>query len=210
MRTLISVPQEPRWPVVLSFIAVGALFLALPAAMSPGPDWLLLAVVSVLLVPALIAHRLRKPELNQRIGYVLSAVITFALAWALAALLGGLPTHRESATELLRAGVTIWMGNILVFASWYWRLDAGGPHQRAMRSHHHDGAFLFPQMTREHVRPWHPRFVDYLFLAFNTSTAFSPTDVLPLSRWAKVLMMVQSLIALTSIGILVARAVNVL
>jgi hypothetical protein len=202
--------QDPRWPAVASFLATGALFFALPAPLTPGPNWLLLVIVVLLLAASAIAHRLGKRNVIEHIGYALSSVITFALAWAVAALISGLPGRREPATALFRAGATLWIANILVFASWYWRLDAGGPHERAARGHHRDGAFLFPQMTRQQTVPWRPGFVDYLFLAFNTSTAFSPTDVAPLSRWAKVLMMIQSLISLSTIGILVARAVNML
>ena len=109
------------------------------------------------------------------------------------------------------------MSNILVFASWYWRLDGGGPNVRDKREAHVDGAFLFPQMMMDPdlkkqmgEDSWSPGFVDYLFLAFNTSTAFSPTDVPVLTRWAKVLMMVQSLISLTTLALLAARAVNIL
>jgi hypothetical protein len=110
---------------------------------------------------------------------------------------------------------------MLVFACWYWRLDAGGPHQRALRRSHtdgaFDGAFLFPQMVLDSdlrremgEDQWSPGFVDYLFLAFNTNTAFSPTDVPVLSRWAKTLMMVQASISLATIALLAARAVNIL
>jgi uncharacterized membrane protein len=96
-----------------------------------------------------------------------------------------------------------------VFASWYWRLDAGGPHQREVTGMHVEGAFLFPQMTLDDP-DWIPGFVDYLFLAFNTSTAFSPTDVPVLSRWAKGMMMIQSIISFTTVALLAARAVNIL
>ena len=103
---------------------------------------------------------------------------------------------------------------MLVFAIWYWRLDAGGPHAREKRGGHTAGAFFFPQMMDgvpiEHPENWMPRFVDYLFLAFNTSTAFSPTDTAILSRWAKALCMLQSLIALSIIAILASRAVGML
>ena len=109
------------------------------------------------------------------------------------------------------------MSNILVFALWYWRLDAGGPHGRDAQLGHVAGAFLFPQLTmlpdaktgagQEH---WSPNFFDYLFLAFNTSTAFSPTDTPVLARWGKVLMMLQSIISLAVLAILAARAVNIL
>jgi hypothetical protein len=111
----------------------------------------------------------------------------------------------------------LWLTNILVFALWYWRLDAGGPHGRESEPGHSDGAFLFPQMTILHdakaagnFDAWSPNFVDYLFLAFNTSTAFSPTDTPALARWAKLLMMLQSLISLTVLALLAARAVNIL
>jgi uncharacterized membrane protein len=104
-----------------------------------------------------------------------------------------------------------------VFASWYWRLDAGGPRERERRGVHTDGAFLFPQMTLDQQAKremgedrWSPGFVDYLFLAFNISTAFSPTDSPVLSRWAKSLMMVQALISLTTVALLAARAVSIL
>jgi len=109
------------------------------------------------------------------------------------------------------------VSNILIFASWYWRLDGGGPQQRALTRGHVDGAFLFPQMTMHPEariaageQEWQPNFVDYLFLAFNTSTAFSPTDVPVLSRWAKLLMMIQAMISLLVIALLAGRAVNIL
>jgi hypothetical protein len=106
---------------------------------------------------------------------------------------------------------------VLVFALWYWRLDAGGPHGRDARFGHPDGAFLFPQMTlapedklAAGQQAWSPNFVDYLFIAFNTSTAFSPTDVPVLARWGKVLMMLQSIISLTVLVLIASRAVNIL
>jgi len=117
----------------------------------------------------------------------------------------------------LFSAASLWLTNILVFALWYWRLDAGGPHKRDERPGHTEGAFLFPQMTMSKdalrqtgQRLWSPNFIDYLFLAFNTSTAFSPTDVPVLARWAKVLMMMQSLLSLLIIALLAARAVNIL
>ena len=142
---------------------------------------------------------------------------TRALIISLALLIRALPLHLEKPQELLRSAAALWLANILVFASWYWRLDAGGPHKRAQRAGHTSGAFLFPQMTMDPdtrvaagFREWSPNFVDYLFLAFNTSTAFSPTDVPVLTRWAKVLMMLQSIISLLVIALLAARAVNIL
>ena len=128
-----------------------------------------------------------------------------------------LPSHKQSPGDLLKSAAALWITNILVFASWYWRLDGGGPAARDAREVHKDGAFLFPQMTlpqniKEQMgeQCWSPNFVDYLFLAFNTSTAFSPTDSPVLSRWAKLLMMVQALISFATVALLAARAVNIL
>jgi hypothetical protein len=136
---------------------------------------------------------------------------------SLGLLVSRLPAKKESPKELLVAAGALWISNLLVFACWYWRLDAGGPHERALQGSHTDGAFLFPQMMLEpELRremgedKWKPGFIDYLFLAFNTSTAFSPTDVPVLSRWAKALMMIQSAISLATIALLAARAVNIL
>jgi hypothetical protein len=184
--------------------------MGLPDALTPGPNWLLLVIIAALGAGSVFTHRGGMHRVNSVVGYALSAVVTLALAFSLGALIAGLPSHRESATALLLSAGSLWLSNILVFASWYWRLDAGGPHQRDLRGKHVEGAFLFPQMTVRTEKHWAPGFVDYLSLAFNTSTAFSPADVAPLTRWAKMLMMVQSMISLGAIVILGARAVNIL
>jgi hypothetical protein len=210
-----NLEPEPRWPAIIAVLATGSLSLFMPERLTFGPNWLLLAVVAILIIPTIVTRRVGRTNLNYWFGLSLSAVITCALVWSLATLIAGLPAKKENPEELLRAAVAIWISNILVFACWYWRLDAGGPHQRDLRQFHTDGAFLFPQMTlpanSKIVKPrWRPGFVDYLFLAFNTSTAFSPTDVPVLSRWAKLLMMVQSSISLGTLAILAARAINIL
>jgi hypothetical protein len=200
---------ETRWPAIAAIIAVVGLRFALPPALRVGPDWLLAPVVGVLLVPGIIFHRLGKQQANQISGYVLLAAVTADMIASLELLITRLPAHQETPRELLRAAIGLWTSNILVFASWYWRLDGGGPNARDRRKSHEWGAFLFPQMQMR-VQQWKPGFVDYLFLAFNTSTAFSPTDVPVLSQWAKVTMMVQSCISLGCVVILGARAVNIL
>ncbi|HZI47912.1 MAG TPA: hypothetical protein VFD75_08930 [Pyrinomonadaceae bacterium] len=153
----------------------------------------------------------------QVFGYIVNSVVTLAMIVSLALLLAQVEEHTVTPPQLLRSAAALWVSNFLIFASWYWRLDGGGPHQRARTPGHTDGAFLFPQMTMppdakiaagEH--DWEPNFVDYLFLAFNTSTAFSPTDVPILSRWAKLLMMIQAMISLLVIALLAGRAVNIL
>ena len=182
-----------------------------------GPRWLILAIVLTLLVPTIISHREGHHVLNEVLGYGLNGVVTLAMIISLVRLLVAVTDHTIVPSELLRSAAALWLSNILVFASWYWHLDGGGPHTRALHPGHTDGAFLFPQMTMDPAakraageHDWEPNFVDYLFLAFNTSTAFSPTDVPVLSRWAKILMMLQSLISLLVIALLAGRAVNIL
>src|ERR1039458_9885375 len=208
---------EPRWPAMLALLAIGGLRFALPEALSWGPDWLLLGILAILAIPTVLTHRRGLNTLNRILGIVTTAIVTLDMIFSLGLLIAALAKHKESPIALLQSAAALWIANILVFASWYWRLDGGGPHQRELRGVHSDGAFLFPQMTLtpETRRAmgednWSPGFVDYLFLAFNTSTAFSPTDVPVLSRWAKVLMMIQSLISLATVALLAARAVNIL
>ncbi len=176
-----------------------------------------MAVVVGLMIPTAWARSRGRTELNRILGIVVTSIVTADTVWSLGLLISALPKHSQTPQALLSSAAALWVANILVFASWYWRLDGGGPTARELRGVHTDGAFLFPQMTltSEARRAmgeqcWSPGFVDYLFLAFNTSTAFSPTDVPVLSRWAKVLMMIQSLISLVTVVLLAARAVNIL
>lgn len=208
---------EPRWPAMMALLAIGGLRFALPEPLSLGPKWLLLILVAVLIVPTVLARYRGNHKLNQALGFLVNAVVTADLIWSLGRLIFALPSRREAPRDLLVSAVVVWTTNVLVFASWYWRLDAGGPRARELQGAHTDGAFLFPQMTlpkETRVQmgedTWNPGFMDYLFLAFNTSTAFSPTDVPVLSRWAKGLMMVQASISFTTVALLAARAVNIL
>ena len=208
---------EPRWPAFIAVLAVGGLSAALPDSLTVGPRWLFPGVVLGLLIPTIILHHAGRHRLNAISGFAVSIVLTIGLIVSLALLIAALPAHKEEPSALLLSAALLWVTNILVFALWYWRLDAGGPHQRDKRPGHTDGAFLFPQMTMSEEalaqagqQDWSPNFVDYLFLAFNTSTAFSPTDAPVMARWAKVLMMLQSLISLAIIALLAARAVNIL
>jgi hypothetical protein len=211
-----ALEMEPRWPVGVALLTVSGLYAALPARLAVIPHWYLLIIVLVLLVPTRLAHYRGHHDLNQRLGYAVNGVVTAALVGSLALLIRALPTKDETPEQLLCSAASLWVTNILVFALWYWRLDAGGPNRRDQRVGHPTGAFLFPQMvgldTQETagLQAWSPNFVDYLFLAFNTSTALSPTDVPVLSRWAKLLMMVQAMISLTVIIVLAARAINLL
>ncbi len=193
-------------------LAVGVLELVLPREFSPGPDWLVLLIVVLLTIPAVLARYQGRHSINQIVGYTLNTIVTLSLLWSLTVLVRSLPRHTLAPRQLLLVAGVLWVSNVLVFASWYWRLDAGGPHARDLRDAHTEGAFLFPQMTMrgQAAKDWSPVFIDYLFLAFNTSTAFSPTDAPILSRWAKALMMVQASISLVTIALLAARAINIL
>lgn len=205
---------EARWPVLVAFLAVTAILLALPHSLVLGPKWLLPALIALLLVPTTLAHYAGRHDVDRFLGYVISGIVTLALAGSLALLILRLPEKSDSPAKLLRSATLLWFTNILVFAIWYWRLDAGGPHHREARGKHTSGAFFFPQMMDgapiENPAGWSPRFVDYLFLAFNTSTAFSPTDTAVLSRWAKLLCMLQAIISLSIVAVLASRAVGML
>ncbi len=205
---------EPRWPVLIALISVVALNFGLPEILSIGPRWLLAVVCAVLATAVIILHKSGSEQKAYVVGLLLTGAVTIALMVSLVLLVISLPSHKQESVQLLRSAGSLWISNVLVFASWYWRLDAGGPHKREKVTFHRNGAFLFPQMALHEASParpdsWHPRFVDYLFLSFNTSTALSPTDTQVLSRWAKALMMIQSAISLAIIVLLAARAVNI-
>lgn len=204
--------REPRWPAFVAMLAAASLYLALPEPLSLGPSWSLLAIIVVLLIPIIGTYRLGHYNVTRALTFIANGMITVALIASLIFLIHGLPEHRESPKMLLRAAGALWITNILVFALWYWKLDAGGPLKRDLTRGRLDSSFLFPQMLMQigPNPPWSPHFMDYLFLAFNTSTAFSPTDTAPLTRWAKVGMMLQAIISLGIVALLAARAVNIL
>jgi uncharacterized membrane protein len=203
--------REPRWPAFVAMLAAGCLYWALPEQLSVGPSWLLLAVVFVLLIPTTVSHHRQRHDVARILVLMANMVITLAMMASLIFLITGLPKHTEAPKTLLRSATALWFTNVLVFALWYWKLDAGGPTNRDRTRGRLNSSFLFPQMTKHDGHSaWSPEFVDYLFLAFNTSTAFSPTDTAVLSRWAKMGMMLQALISLSILALLAARAVNIL
>jgi hypothetical protein len=213
--------REPRWHAFVATAAAAGLSYSLPPDLMIVPRFALPAVLAVLFVPIVLSHRAGRHLANHVFGIAATAVLTLAVIASIVLLMVTLVSGAEAARtptvarELLQAAASLWLSNILVFALWYWRLDAGGPNARAVRERHTTGAFLFPQMQIAMAEdgaalPWSPQFIDYLFLAFNTSTAFSPTDTPVLTRWGKGLMMIQSMISLTVLVLLAARAVNIL
>jgi hypothetical protein len=208
---------EPRGQAVLAFLAICAIYLALPRNLIVGPIWLLPTVVVVLLVPTVVSHRVGKHSLNRILGFIINGITTLALIGSVILLVRALPAHRGSPLQLLRSGGLLWLTNVIVFALWYWRLDGGGPTLRHKQKKFGSTSFLFPQMQIPHdersefaCARWRPRFVDYLFVAFTQSSTFGPTDAPLLARWAKVLAMIQVFISLSIVVLLISRAVGVL
>ena len=207
---------EPRWAVTAAILVAVTLQLMLPHRLAFRPSWVL-PVLELVLLGGLIAANPRRVEPRNRrlrwLGLALIGLISLANGWAAARLVAGLVNGNEGldAGPLLLTGGGIWLTNVIVFALWYWEWDRGGPADRMM-GHHQYADFLFVQMQSPETAPpdWEPAFLDYLYLSFTNSTAFSPTDVMPLSRWAKMLMMFQSTVALVTVVLVVARAVNIL
>jgi hypothetical protein len=208
---------EPRWQALLALLAVGGIYLALPRSLVVGPTWLLPAVIIVLVTPTIVAHRMGRYSLNRALGLVTSSVITLALIASVVLLVVGVPAHKEAPLALLRSGAELWLTNVLVFAVWYWRLDGGGPTKRQQRREFGSRSFVFPQMQIEKIERsrfectgWRPLFIDYLFIAWTTSSTFGPTDAPLLARWAKIFTMLQIAISLTIVIVLISRAIGVL
>ncbi len=208
---------EPRWQAVLAFVAIAAIYLALPRNLIIGPIWLLPTLIAVLLIPTIMSHRTGKRSLNRVLGVLINGITTIALIGSVALLVRALPSHKESPLALLRSGALLWLTNVIVFALWYWRLDGGGPTVRQERKEFGSTSFLFPQMQIPHEeRPqfacskWRPRFVDYFFVSFTQSSTFGPTDAPLLARWAKIFAMIQIFISLSIVILLISRAVGVL
>jgi hypothetical protein len=208
---------EPRGQALLAFLAICAIYLALPRNLIVGPIWLLPTLIVVLLVPTVVSHRVGKHSLNRALGIIINTITTLALIGSVILLVRTLPSQQQSPLQLLRSGGLLWLTNVIVFALWYWRLDGGGPILRHKQKKFGSTSFVFPQMQIPHdERPefacarWRPRFVDYLFVAFTQSSTFGPTDAPLLARWAKVLAMIQISLSLTIVVLLISRAVGVL
>jgi uncharacterized membrane protein len=203
------------WPVQLTVVAAIALQLALPPRLTAGPSWLLPALEAVLLAGLFFAtpNKLEREHTRRRMTAIaMIAFVSAANVYSLGALTHYLLHHNvNNGRELVIAGMLIWLTNFAIFGLWYWELDRGGPGRRASGR---DGPpdFLFPQMSDDSIEPrnWRPKFIDYLYVSLTNATAFSPTDTMPLSPMSKVLMGLQSLVSLVTIGLIVSRAVNIL
>ena len=211
--------NEPRWPASVAVISAVVLTLVLPEKYSLGPNWLLPVLEMAVLIPlSIMAPQRRKgePPWQRYSALILIALVNVANVYSLAVLIqsllqGNIHGKPIVGSNLLLASVLIWLTNVLVFALWYWELDRGGPDDRS-HPEHREPDFLFPQMTTPHCAPtgWSPVFIDYLYVSFTNATAFSPTDTMPLTPWAKMLMAIQALTSLLTIALVAARAVNIL
>jgi hypothetical protein len=207
--------HDPFWGPQLIAASAILLDLSLPEKLTIGPNWLLPSFEALMLLALVIASphpRLRHSPLRRQLSIAVTGLVSAVNSVSL-----GLLCHyllhggRSNGRELIGSGVVLWVTNVLLFGLWYWQMDRGGPLARAAESELFPD-FLFPQMTdRKYAPPgWKPTLLDYLYTSFTNATAFSPTDTMPLTSVAKLLMAAQSLTALVTVGLVVARAVNIL
>jgi uncharacterized membrane protein len=202
----------PRWPAAVALLSIGASYLALSDYVTFGPRLWLPGLLTVLVVALLSAHARGRYHLARTISFVLLSVMTASLILRVFFLFTTLSGRGASAFSVLVDAVLIWVSTVVTFAVWYWEIDGGGPTERTMDSHASED-FLFPQMAQEDGKRaigWAPSFLDYLFVAVNTSAAFSPTDTSILSRRVKVLTVLQSVLSLVVVIVLVGWAVGTL
>jgi len=208
---------ERRWPVSLSVIVAIVLQFLLPSHLiSPLPRWLLPTLEAALLIGLSIANPVRIERRGRAVraaSIALILLITIANAASAVLLIRTILTGQagNAAGVLLATGASVWVTNVIAFGLWYWEFDRGGPVHRAMGTLQHPD-LLFPQMADPQLAAadWEPEFVDYLYMSFTNATAFSPTDVMPLARWAKLTMLVQSAVSLAVGALVIARAINIL
>ncbi|GHO83535.1 DUF1345 domain-containing protein [Dictyobacter formicarum] len=200
--------QVPKLLVSLSLLVIGICYFFLPPTLRVGPEWSLLVIEIILLIPMwqywvtgrAIPHRIARPLSLTAMG-----VVTLALIIEMVALITKISTF-SNGFILLRSATLLWISNVLVFAVWYWNIDGGGPRKRH-ENNHQASDFLFPQQVNG--ASWETHFFDYLFVAFTGATAFSPTDTAPLSRRAKILMMLEGLISFMIVAVLISRVANI-
>lgn len=202
-------------PAFAALLLIGSIYAIIADQLFPR--WLVLGLLVGLMLLVLLAIISEHRRMRRMLGLITLGVITLAEASSTSGLLWKVitssgqthPVPHAVALAVLRDSALIWLVNILTFSFWYWELDGGSPAQRHYKGYH-SSDLLFPQIASDANTSWLPRYIDYLFFAFNTSTAFSPTDTLALSIRIKLLMMGQSLISLTLLAIIAARAINTL
>jgi hypothetical protein len=207
---------ENRIPAGVAIAVAIVLQLSIPDKYGLHPRWLLPGLEVVLLIALTILNPVR---LTRRTAFGRYAALAMVAIITLDNVISSVLLDRDilngratnDASGLLASGAAIYLTNMIAFGLWYWEIDRGGPFARSAGSDPHPD-FLFPQMTSPELAPadWEPRFLDYLYVSFTNVVAFSPTDTMPLGRGVKALMAIQSIVALTTVGLVIARAVNVL
>lgn len=190
--------EEPRVQVTIAVLAAIGLMLALPARVANHPRWL--PGLAVLLLIGVFVAKSTRLERRSRVLRIASLSLIAAMSLSNSASAARLILDLVRAeglrdpTQLLLTGGAIWLTNVIVFGLWYWEFDRGGPVERAAATQPYPD-FVFPQMMNPELAPadWEPGFVDYLYVSFTNAMAFSPTDVMPMTRWAKLTMLTQSL-----------------
>jgi hypothetical protein len=207
---------EPLWHGQLAVVAAIVLQIALPDRYLVAPRYVVILLEIILLIALVITSPkdvIFKSIARRFNAVVLIALISFANIFALLQvaqqLLGG--GRAATGSELILISLNIYITNIIIFGLWYWEIDGGGPGTR-LGVHPREHDFLFPQMTSSDVSPqnWRPSFVDYLYVSSTNATAFSPTDTMPMTHRAKLLMGVQAIVSLVTVALVAARAVNIL
>ncbi len=207
---------EQRWEVSVAVGLMIVLQLALPGALTPVGRWTLPAIELVIVVILVAGNPFRiersSPWLRAA-GLSLLTVAGLANALAVVLLVKDLISGDtgDDPVPLLATGANIWITNVIIFALLFWEFDRGGPAARSAGTRPRPD-FLFPQMAGDSgmFRTWEPRFSDYAYVSFTNATAFSPTDTMPMTRWTKLAMMVESAVSLVTAALVIARAVNVL
>jgi hypothetical protein len=195
---------RPHWPGFTTLLVVGVVYAILRDDLRVAPAYLLLALMVVIILVSFYAHLRGRRHLTRLLGLVSVSLATVAVGTSVFLLVALVPTEQTPLTVLRDSGL-IWVANVATFAVWYWVIDDGGPERRSTRDAHKGEDLQFPQ-DQDGSSGWSPNFTDYLFLAFNQSTAFGPTDTSIISTRAKILSMIQAVFALIIIAVIVARA----
>jgi uncharacterized membrane protein len=208
--------HDPVWHVQAAMLAAIVLQLLLPDRYLLGSRYALIAVEVILLLALSFTTPKKRifESLSRRINVFLLIILSslgngYSLIQVAEKLLHG--GRLTNGRELVMTAVNIYLTNIIIFGLWYWEMDGGGPGRR-MAAARHEQDFFFPQNQNEDYKHphWRPTFVDYLYVSSTNAMAFSPTDTMPLSRRAKMLMLAQAMISLVTVALVAARAVSLL
>ncbi len=209
--------REDRWPASLALLVCIGLYILLPASLTIRPWWLIPVIEIIPLITLSITHRHRhpgEPVWTRTVTIAMIIVITLSNIWSVYFLVHHLLYSTGQATvgrQLIFNAVIIWTTNVIIFGLWFWELDRGGPGVRGTPGQSAPD-FQFPQMENPKLAQanWRPRYLDYLYVSMTNSAAFSPTDAMPLTRRAKALMALASLISIVTLLVVASRAINIL